>query len=63
MFIKVKITMASENSFELVPLELLSRGIPIKVAVTDANGNAVFFVDKLPPDLSIRVDHSVIALS
>ncbi|MFJ2713786.1 hypothetical protein ACIOZM_23350 [Pseudomonas sp. NPDC087346] len=59
MTIKLKLELASGQSLEGAPLELLSKGVPIARAVVDALGLVVFDAKPGTAELAVRVDSEI----
>jgi hypothetical protein len=60
MTIKLKLELASGQSLEGAPLELLSKGVPIARGVVDKHGSATFDVKSAATEMAVRVDRSIL---
>jgi hypothetical protein len=60
MTIKLKLELASGQSLNGAPLELLSKGVPIARGVVDERGHAVFDAKPGAAELAVRVDRSIL---
>lgn len=60
MTIKLKLELASGQSLEGAPLELLSKGVSIARGVVDKQGGVTFEVKSAKTELAVRVDRSVL---
>ncbi|MHC8342097.1 hypothetical protein [Pseudomonas sp. RT6P73] len=60
MTIKLKLELASGQSLEGAPLELLSKGVPIARASVDKHGSVMFDVKSATSELAVRVDRSIL---
>ncbi|MHC8324896.1 hypothetical protein [Pseudomonas sp. LB1P83] len=60
MTIKLKLELASGQSLEGAPLELLSKGVPIARGVVDKNGSVTLDVKSAKAELAVRVDRSIL---
>jgi hypothetical protein len=60
MTIKLKLELASGQSLEGAPLELLSKGVPIARGVVDKHGSVRFDVKPAATELAVRVDRSIL---
>jgi hypothetical protein len=60
MTIKLKLELASGQSLEGAPLELLSKGVPIARGNVDKQGGVTFEIKSAKTELAVRVDRSVL---
>ncbi|MHC8290608.1 hypothetical protein ACYZUD_28140 [Pseudomonas sp. XS1P51] len=60
MTIKLKLELASGQSLEGAPLELLADGKPIARGVVDKNERVTFDVKSSAAKLAVRVDRSIL---
>lgn len=60
MTIRLKVQLASGQSLEGAPLELLADGKPIARGVVDKHGVAAFAVSPGKSALAVRVDRSIL---
>ncbi|WP_223450671.1 MULTISPECIES: hypothetical protein [unclassified Pseudomonas] len=60
MTIKLKLELASGQSLERAPLELLAKGVPIARGVVDKHGSVTFDVKSAATELAVRVDRSIL---
>ncbi|QAX83345.1 hypothetical protein C2E19_05615 [Pseudomonas sp. DTU12.3] len=60
MTIRLKVQLASGQSLEGAPLELLADGKPIARGVVDKRGDVVFAVQPGKVALAVRVDRSIL---
>ncbi|MFJ2366177.1 hypothetical protein ACIPIN_21140 [Pseudomonas sp. NPDC087697] len=60
MTINLKLELASGQSLNGAPLELLSNGVPVAQATVDDKGNAAFNAKPGAGQLAVRVDRSIL---
>jgi hypothetical protein len=60
MTIKLKLELASGQSMNGAPLELLSKGVVIARAVVDERGSVAFDAKSGAVELAVRVDRSIL---
>ncbi|MEB0044230.1 MULTISPECIES: hypothetical protein [unclassified Pseudomonas] len=60
MTINLKLELASGQSLDGAPLELLCNGVPIARARADAQGRVVFEVKPGAAGLAVRVDREIL---
>jgi hypothetical protein len=60
MTIKLKLELASGQSMNGAPLELLSKGVVIARAVVDGRGDVAFDAKPGVTGLAVRVDRSIL---
>jgi hypothetical protein len=60
MTIKLKLELASGQSMNGAPLELLSKGVVIARAVVDGRGDVAFDAKPGVTGLTVRVDRSIL---
>ncbi|UVK89267.1 hypothetical protein LOY52_04170 [Pseudomonas sp. B21-051] len=60
MTIRLKLELASGQSLQGAPLELLADGKPIARGVVDEDGLVAFAVSPGKADLAVRVDRSIL---
>lgn len=60
MTIRLKLELASGQSLQGAPLELLADGKPIARGIVDEDGLATFAASPGTADLAVRVDRSIL---
>jgi uncharacterized protein GlcG (DUF336 family) len=60
MIINLTLELASGQSLNGAPLELLANGVPVARAVVDDKGNVAFNAKPGAATLAVRVDRSII---